>query len=222
MYYFRNRENYLNISFAEKYNDSLNIACYVYNNRLIIKKGTFIIKLIKQRDYYNQIDLARKDIENQVKEACPSKIQEVEIKKVSDNVCDFNDFLKKKNIYQSKKNLLLVSLNTCPTCVKSIICWFCENKNLFNDDIYMLVVYKNDIDLDKINDLSKKYDDFDKIVKKEKALYINQFFSFDKPFILINSINNCSKSEVNKFKTSEMDSLQNKIREISNNFMIIK
>lgn len=220
LYYFRKRENYLSISFTQKLNDSLNISCYVYNNKLVIKKGTFKIKFIKLCDYFNQLDSVKKDIENQIKEACPSIIQEVEVKHVSNNVCDFNDFLKKKNIYQNKKNLLLVSLNTCPTCVKSIISWYYENKNLFLDDIYLLVVYKNDNDLERINDLSKKYDDFDKIVKKEKALYINKFFSFDKPFILINNINNCSKSEVNKFETSEMDSLQNQIVGASSNIIL--
>lgn len=222
LYYFRNRENYLNICSSQKFNDSLNLSCYVYNNKLVIRKGVFKINFVKQSEYFNQLDSARNDIDKKIKEVCPSDIQEVEFKNASGKICDFNDFLKKRNLFQNKKNLLLISLNTCPTCVNSMISWYFENKNLFSDDIYMLVVYKNDVDIDRINDLSKKYDHFNKVINKEKSIYVSQFFNFDKPFILIKNINDCKKSEVCKFETSEIDSLQNQIVGLSSNIIILK
>lgn len=222
LYYFKNRERFLSIAFAKRYNDSLNLSCYVYNNKLIIKKGAFVTYKINRSVYFNELYNVRMDIEKQLNATCPNIVKENEVKNIKTSICGLNDFLKERKLFQNKKNLLIVSLNTCPTCVNNLISWYYKNKILFSDDFYVLVAYENNNDLQIINDLYKKYENLDKLVKMEKTLYFSQYFNFDKPFLLIKNINMCEKSEVLKFENSETDSLQQTIIDMSGIVRILK
>lgn len=71
-----------------------------------------------------------------------------------------------------------------------------------------------------INDLSKRDDDLNKLIKTEKYLYVNRFLKFDKPYALIKNINNDSLT-IEKYKTAEIDSLQKNLLKLSTKMIII-
>ena len=222
LYYFKDREKYLKIAFAKKFNDSLNITTYIYNNKLVIRKGIFKTRIIKKTEYFNQLDMAKKEIEKDKNAICPNNVKTVEIDAPSDNICGLSNYIRNNDYFRNSKNLLILSANTCPSCVKNMINWYFQHKNRFLKDLPVLVVYKNENNLNFINEIAKQYSEFSKFIKIDKYLHINSFLNFDKPFILLENINDCKNSKVYRFDTAETDSLQNLIMRVSGKVIIVK
>jgi len=222
LYFFKDREKYLKIAFAQKFDDSLNITTYVHNNKLVIRKGLFKTETIKKAAYFNQLDIAKKEIEKEKNATCPNNVEIIEMKTQMDNVCDFSKYIKNKNILKSHKNLLILSTSSCPVCIKGIIKWYFKNRIMLSKDIQILLIYKNENELNFINEIAKEYSEFSKVIKTDKYLHMNTYLNLEKPYIFLKDIDQCEKTEIFRFETAETDSLQNMIMTISGKVVIIK
>ncbi|MCX7861466.1 MAG: hypothetical protein N2449_00525 [Bacteroidales bacterium] len=208
--YFKNRESFLQKIFTKKLNDTSNISCYVFNNLLNIKIGNFSVLNMSATDYYYSLDSVRKSLEIKVNEVCGISKKEL---RTNDTllICPLKKYLQQKNNSSIKENLIIVSINECPTCIKDFFTWYYSKYNLLSNSHSILILYKYSTDFEKIKDIADKYKEIYKLnYQLEKSIYL-QFINHQKPFVYIKQITNCKNAKAIFFEISEMDAFKDTI-----------
>ncbi len=209
--WIKNREKYLKIMFTQKWNDSLNISCYVYNGKLHIKKGIFRIKYTSIKDFFASLDSIKISLEKKISTTC--NIEEIQIQHSNseNSICKLNSYLKKNTLFQNKKHLLIISLDACPTCVSELVEWYFKNYNLISEKLELLILYKNEYDINRLQDVFTKYKEHSVKIMKENKIFISKFLSIEKPFIFLLNFDQCTNTTLQNYGISEIEKLKKDI-----------
>lgn len=209
--YFRNRESYLQKVFTQKYNDTSNISCYVYNNVLQIRIGTFSVKYKPDTYYYKTLDSLKQRLQLKFNESCNNTMI-IDSTSHTNRFCEFVKFLKQKDSTLIKENLIIVSLNVCPPCAIDFLDWFYAKYTLLSQHNSLLITYNSEIDIEKIKDITYKYQDLYKNTFKIERNNLIPYIEMKEPFVYLKEIRNCSATEILYFKVNEIELCKENIK----------
>jgi len=210
--FFRDRESFLQKVFTKKYNDTSNISCYVYNNVFKIKIGIFSVINKPTTHYFKSLDSLKQSLQLKNNETCNYTSTAADTLNISDRFCSLVKYLQQKDSALIKENLIVVSLNACPTCVKDFLDWYCNKFNLFSSQNCLLITYNSEVDLEKIKDISLKYNEFYKKMYKIERKNLLPYIKMNEPFIYLKQIHNCNAVKKRSYKTDEIETFKDEIK----------
>lgn len=145
-----NREPFLEWYHAKRYNNNTNIACYIYNNQIIIKKIKYEFEKSNHDVLYSKL----------------SYFNKIESENTTSNIFTFFE-----NAFKTKpkENIILIKLFNCPKCNNNFLRFFNENPKIINS--YNIIFYYRDI---------KERSYFEPLLNIDREIKNNCFFiSYD-------------------------------------------